>query len=516
MITNSNSGGKRESSGNARWWAWLRLILLGTVLSGVTGAVIVLPLLPVERVVLEEGEVAPRDIRAPRSVTYESGILYAEAQERAAARVEPIYTPPDPAIARQQLDRARKVLNYLGAVRADTLASAAQKRAWILAVPELVDASSGTIEKLLALSDESWNRVHAEILSVIDQAMRREIREEHLGEAMEGIPALVSLDLSDEETAVTVALVRHFLVPNSSLDAEATSRARVAAQEEEPPVLRTFEAQEIIVREGERVSALDIEALDQLGLRQSQTNWTDVIEAALLSILATLVLYLYLGRFQPDVLWDGQKSFILMLLTSLSVLAAGFTAPGDGVLRYLAPAPTLAMLTAATLGPHAGVASAVFLGTAVGAISDYSLEMTVYATFGGIIAALTLGRVERIGSLFRAGAFAALTHAVVIAIFNLSPRLADPGNLLLVALSGVLNGGISASLALGGLFLMGPLFDITTTMRLIELSRPDRPLLQRLLREAPATYHHSLMVANLAEQAAERIGADALLTRVGA
>jgi putative nucleotidyltransferase with HDIG domain len=66
------------------------------------------------------------------------------------------------------------------------------------------------------------------------------------------------------------------------------------------------------------------------------------------------------------------------------------------------------------------------------------------------------------------------------------------------------------------LFLIGPLFDITTTMRLVELGRPDHPLLQRLLREAPATYHHSLMVANLAEQAAERIGADAMLTRVGA
>jgi hypothetical protein len=94
--------------------------------------------------------------------------------------------------------------------------------------------------------------------------------------------------------------------------------------------------------------------------------------------------------------------------------------------------------------------------------------------------------------------------------------LTQPADLLVTGLSGVANGGLSASLALGGLFLVGPLFDIATTMRLIELSRPDHPLLQRLLREAPATYHHSLMVANLAEQAAERIGADALLTRVGA
>jgi hypothetical protein len=142
--------------------------------------------------------------------------------------------------------------------------------------------------------------------------------------------------------------------------------------------------------------------------------------------------------------------------------------------------------------------------------------MTIYTSLGGLAAALTLGRVERIGALFRAGAFVALVHAIVVVIFRLPQGLSQPGDLLISSLCGVGNGGLAASLALGGLFLIGPLFDITTTMRLIELSRPDNPLLQRLLREAPATYHHSLMVANLAEQSAERIGADALLTRVGA
>jgi putative nucleotidyltransferase with HDIG domain len=109
-----------------------------------------------------------------------------------------------------------------------------------------------------------------------------------------------------------------------------------------------------------------------------------------------------------------------------------------------------------------------------------------------------------------------LVHLGVVVVFRLSDYAAQPNDLLISAAAGILNGGISASLALGGLFLIGPVFDVITTMRLIELSRPDHPLLQRLLREAPGTYHHSLMVANLAEQAAERIGANALLTRVGA
>jgi len=521
MSTNAidaRSSGRESSPRRVghRWWVWLRLVLLGMVLAAVTSVVMVLPLLPTGQVVLEEGEVAPQDIRAPRSVTYESAIRYAEEQRRAAAGVLLVYTRPDPALARQQLDRARQVLDYLGSVRADTLASSAQQRGWILAVTELANLSSETLGSLLALPGESWDRVQLETLAVTDQAMRREIREGYLEEALEGVPALVSLDLSGEETVVTIALARHFLVPNSFLNPTATAEAQARAREDVQPPLRTFEVGQIIVREGARVEALDIEALDQLGLRQPQVKWTDLTGAGLLAVLGTLLLGLYLARFQSDVLWNGQQCLLLMLLMSFSVLVAGLMVPEGEVLRYLAPSPALAMLASATLGPHAGVATAVFLGGVVGVIADNSLEMAIYTAFGGLVAALTLGRVERISSLFRAGVFVALVHVAIVVVSRLSQGVARPGDFLATVLSGAVNGGISASLALGELFLIGPLFDITTTMRLIELSRPDHPLLQRLLREAVGTYHHSLMVANLAEQAAERIGADALLTRVGA
>lgn len=514
-----DSGGEPASlRAGRRWWVWLRLILLGLMLSAVTGVVMALPLLPTGRVVLDEGDIAPETIRAPGAVSYDSAILRAEAQEQAVSGVEPIYTRPDPELARQQLDRTRQVLDYLGSVRADPLASSAQKRGWILAVSELDDMSSETLDMFLSLSDASWDRVQLETLAVIDQAMRREIREGHLADALEEVPALVSLDLSDDETAITIALARQFLIPNSFLNSVATAEARARARERAAsvPAPRTYEAGQVIVREGERVSALHIEALDQFGLRQPQVKWIDVTSAGLLAVLMTLLLCFYLARFQPDVLWEGQPLLLLVILVALSVLAAGLMVPGGMVLRYLAPSPALSMLASATLGPHAGVATAFFLGGVVGVIADHSWEMTLYTCFGGLVAVLTLRRVERIGSLFRAGAFVALLHGVVISVFQLSQEGIQPADFLVTLASGMGNGGVAASLALGGLFLVGPLFDITTTMRLIELSRPDHPLLQRLLREAPATYHHSLLVANLAEQAAEGIKADALLTRVGA
>ena len=78
----SNGGEPPSGRGSRRWWSWLRLALQGVVLAAVTGVVMALPLLPTGRVVLEEGDVASEDIRAPRRITYESGILRAEAQER--------------------------------------------------------------------------------------------------------------------------------------------------------------------------------------------------------------------------------------------------------------------------------------------------------------------------------------------------------------------------------------------------------------------------------------------------
>jgi len=515
----ANSGGRRPGNldGNGHhWWAWVRLMLLGVALAVATGLVMVQPLLPTGQVMLDVGDVAPETIRAPYSLAYDSTIRQIEEQERAAAQVQPIYTSPQGDLARGQLERAAQVLDYLGSVRADPLASTAQKRAWVFAVPELTTFAPEAIDSLLALSVESWDRVQLETLAVLAEAMRQEVREGEATIARGRVPRMIGLDLSDEEAAVAVMLTQAFVVPNSFLDPAATADAQARARERVGPVTRRFEENQVIVREGNPVDMLDVEALDQFGLRQPRTRWTEFIAAGSLALLQVALLYLYLARFDVDTLWSGQRHLLLVLLVVIFVLGSGLMVPSGGVLRYLAPAPALAMLLTATLGRHAGAASAVFLGTVTGVIAGNSLEMALYAAVGGLIAALALGRVERIGEMFRAGAFVALGHVSVLAIFHLVKDAAQPSELVASVLSGIVNGGLSSSLALGGLFLIGPLFDIVTTMRLIELSRPEHPLLQRLLREAPATYHHSLMVANLAEQGAEAIDANALLARVGA
>jgi len=504
------------STDKKSWWIWGRLALSALLLTALSTFLLTFPLFPSGRVALEEGGVAPRHVRAPRRLTYESAIRTAEQQRLAVEQVEPVYTPPDANLAREQLERTRQVLDYLNSIRADPYATPAQRRAWLLAVPELADLSPAAADALLALSEESWGRVQLETLNVVAETMRRGVREGYLDAVREQVPGLVGLDLSMEEAAVTSALAQRFIVPNSFYDETATQAARDLAREEVSPVLRTYEAGEIIVREGQRVSALDLEALQKLGLQRSRVRWTDVAGYALLSALGALLLGLFLAYFQADVLFEGRKLLLLTLLLALFLFLARLMVPDRTVLRYLFPNPALAMLATATLGAPVGGALAVLMGVATGLIGNHSLELATFVTAGGLIAALTLRRVDRLGRLFRAALFVALAHVVVLVAFYLPLEQVDLVQAMLNVVMGAANGLISASMALGGLFLIGPLFDIITTFRLIELSRPDHPLMRRLLREAPGTYHHSIMVASLAEQAAEQIGADALLTRVGA
>lgn len=516
----SSPGNQKKSESRSerlhRWWRGIRLGLAAVALLALTTFFLSYPLLS-PRPVLEEGDVASQDIRSPRRVTYESAIRTSEERQRAEQVVSPVYTDPDHDLGREQWTRALQVFRFIDSVRADTFANPRQRRAWILAVPEFSQLSPADADLILELEEESWNRVQFEVTNILSEIMPRGVREGYEEQARQQVDSLLGLDLSLEEGQATAMLARQFIVVNSFYDEAETQAARERAREEVFPVVLTIEANEVIVREGQRVTALDMEKLQQLGLQQSRTKWSDVVGNGALALVQVLLLGMFLARFQSSVLWEGRKLLLLLLLMALFLLLARIMIPDRTMLRYLFPGPALAMLATATLGPHAGVATSIVLGSGVGLIGN-SLELATYVTLGGLVASLLLHRMERLGTLFRAAMLVGLAHIAILLAFRLPFDQAEivPLETALQLLTAFVNGVLSASMALGGLFLVGPLFDIITTFRLIELSRPDHPLLQRILREAPGTYHHSLMVASLAEQAAERIGADVLLTRVGA
>lgn len=466
---------------------------------------------------LAPGDVAPRDIRSPKDLTYISDIRTEQAQREAVRQVAPVYTTPDFNIAREQYDRARQVLAYLRELRADIYASEPQSYAWTLAVPELVDLPLSTVNLILKMPDTSWNRVQIEFLDLLDQVMRQQrIREEDLESVRAGVSARVALDLEQDEAIVVSDLVKRFLRPNAFYDEAATEAARQEAQEAVGPASITLRSGEMIVRVGNIVSELDMEALNELGLVAQEWNWLDFGMAFLLSCAATFSLGLYLWRFQSETLTKARSEVLLLLLLILFLLLARALTTSGELLPYLFPGAALAMLLTTTVGLPSAVGVMIYMGAVCGWLAGRSLGFAVLVTLSGVVGALTLPRYEQTGTIFRSGLLSGVAGAFTLFAFMSDDVRADPAQMTLEVGVCLVAGLVSGGLTVGGLFLLAPLFDLTTTFRLTELSRPNHPLLQRMLREAPATFNHVMMVTSLAEQAAERIGANALLTRVGA
>jgi hypothetical protein len=148
-------------------------------------------------------------------------------------------------------------------------------------------------------------------------------------------------------------------------------------------------------------------------------------------------------------------------------------------------------------------------------VAGGSFEITVYLIAGTLMGALSLGQAERLKAFLRAGLAVATTNAAIILLFGFLNVEQDVLDVTITALVGLVSGGLATSFALAAFFALSALLDVITPFQLMELSRPTHPLFRQLLLKAPGTYHHTLLMANMVEEAAVRIGADGLLARVG-
>ncbi len=508
-------GQKLERNQDSRR-GWLgRQLVCAVILTLATTVVLSFPLRNLYPI--RENEVAQRDIRSPRDLSYVSTILTQQARAEAMQKVPPVYVRAEPQVIRAHVEYVRQALHFLDVLRADPYATLEERLACVRGIAELATLPNADMALFFDLSESSWKTVEQEALRLLDSILRQfEVRPEELSDMRERVPAMVSLDLtSDEATAVTL-LVQHFLRANSFLDEAETERARQAAADQTAPVFHSILRGEIIVREGTVVTALDIEKLTALGLLRSQAESHEWIKALFLAFGGVFLLGAYLQVFATEVLatWR-QEGMALMLLVGYMGLAL-LLVPQGSLLLYLFPVAGFSLTMATTLTPAAAAGGTIYLAGVAAWIGGRSLELVTLYGLSGLVAVLILPRYEDAGSILRSGLVAGVFSVLAVLSFVPFNFTGEDVTLVLRALMGMTSGVLSAALAVGSLFVLAPLFDLPTTFRLLELSRPDQPLLKRLLREAPGTYHHVMMVASMAEQAAERIGANVLLTRVGA
>jgi putative nucleotidyltransferase with HDIG domain len=468
------------------------------------------------QVSLEVGEVSPRDIRAPSRITYVSDSETEAARRRAESAVDEIYDydPADTAIAREQINHARSIFDYVTAVRHDAYASDESKMEMIRAIAG-IDLAPTTVADIVALSDQQWEEVVTKSLEVLAEVQSQEIRSDEL-QAFRNQLHVFEPELSEVQAALVEEWVRNFIVPNSFPNPLATEEARAEARQAVEPVYVTLEEGEIIVREGEVADPVVWEALVKLGLLQPRIEWRDIAVRVLFTSLLTFILALYLTTLHPAFWGNWRDMLLLGGLATLAILAAKLMIPGHVILGYLFPVATISMLLTALVDTEIAIVLTAILSLLIGFIAGGSLEFAVYAFAGGVVSSLRLWRIERLNAFLWAGVYGALSNLGVVLVFRVLEQDHDVLGTLQIAGAGVANAVLAMSLTLGGFFLFSNLLNITTSLQLLELGRPTHPLLRELLLKAPGTYYHSLLVGNLAEQAAQAVGADSLLARVGA
>jgi cyclic-di-AMP phosphodiesterase PgpH len=346
--------------------------------------------------------------------------------------------------------------------------------------------------------------------------MRDEIRESNLALVLRRVPVLITDTLSQPATDVAVPLVQHLVRPNSTINEERTRELRAAAREAVPPQIATLEQGEIIIRAGDLATAEKAEALRQVSALQHEWDLASLLRALLFSLTLLAVTIGALYRLTPWVLHSVSQMALLLIVCVTWLLAAKFMVVNHPWLPYLFPLAAMAILVSVLTDQRVAYVLVTAFGVVLLYLSMGSALLTTYAVLGSLAGMLVVGRGERLNSFLWAAMAIAATGILLLSAFWLpfaeagAPSTADT---LLLAL---LNGTLSAAIALIGYFVLGNVFEVTTPLQLTELSRPTHPLLRQLLLKASGTYHHTILVSNMAERAAASIGADALLVRVGA
>jgi len=462
---------------------------------------------------LKAGDIAPETLKAPRRVTFTSQSRTRAARDQAAAQVSNVFDY-DSNLLRQLRGRAADVLRSVSAIRSDLTTPIEQRRQQIVRLEPGLSAAA--VDAALSLSDAEWLAANQEALRILDENVRERIRAEELPDRRAGLVAQINSFLSPAQQAVVADVVTLYTRPNVLVNAAETDKARKDARDKVQAVQVTVERGDILVRQGDVITQEDVEKLEALGLGNRAFDWQSAAGVAVYAAILILLLTVYVYVFHHDLLSRPRALLLVGLLLGGFLLAMKLAVPGRPWAGYVFPVAVATMLISNLLSTPLALVVAVFIGLLAAPVFGYSFEMVCLVTITGVVGALAARRIERLNAFFLAGFQVALAALAITLAFRLINQDYDWLGMANLGIWSVSNGLVSAILTMGTFSVVGSLFGLTTMLQLLELAHPSQPLLRRLLTDAPGTYHHSIIVGNLSERAAEQIGVDSLLVRVGA
>jgi cyclic-di-AMP phosphodiesterase PgpH len=362
------------------------------------------------------------------------------------------------------------------------------------------------------------------IVTATNNVMNRNIPADEVENAKKSVEEeLKFTSLSNNLKVAVIEMGRYAVVQNYFYDPEATEDLRQQAMDSIEPV-RILEGQ-ILVDEGQLISREIYKKLQLVGLLESGNSYLPFIGLGMIVALILFCLYFIINEMESA---DKKQKYLLIysiiFITSILLmkLISLFEEFEYSEIGYIFPAAMGAMLIKILINERLALVQIVILaicGTIIfneGITGTLNITVGIYILTSGLAGILFMQKQNQRSKILQAGLFIAVVNLIVIVsmlfLRNSQYSGMEYGFYFIAAF---LSGVTSAVLTIGLLPFFEAGFGILSTLRMIELSNPNHPLLRKILTEAPGTYHHSVMVANLSEAACEAIGANGLLARVG-
>ncbi len=467
--------------------------------------------------IIENG-ISKKDVIAQKTITVVDVKRTEQHRKEVAQKVDPILTPAEDDFIKNNLEMLE---NSIWQIRKKEVEESV-KREEVSLLFDMTDNSKKefVINFMLRSEDPDLREVFEKSALTLQNILAKGITEKDFERNNIDNIILNNLvsNVSRRQISIIEALLSQIIVPNLVVDEFATEIARKNAENSVKPYEITFQKGDKILFEGEPVTRLKRDALRQAGYNVYELNWQGLVAIYVLVFLATLIFINYMKYFEKQFL----ESKYLSLMAVLSMLLAGIAVViPTGFSPYVLPIPAYVVLLAIFTNPRVAFSAVCVLLTVLTVGMQYPAPFLVTFMLLSLVTMVTISQIRysRRFDLIKAGFLISLTGVIIVlAIYLLERCLIDVNNVLIFKNSVfiILNGIVSSMIALGTLPLFESLFKIITPYGLAELADHNQPLLKRLQFEAPGTYHHSLMVSNLSEAAAEAIGANPILARVGA
>lgn len=483
-----------------------------------------------------ENGISKKDVIAQKTITVVDVKRTEQHKREVSQRVDPILTPAEDDFIKTNLDTLQNSIMQIRKKEADE--SIKEEELSILFDIPNSERKQFVIHFLLKADDASLREVFDKASLTLTKILRAGITERDYEK--NNIDTIITNNLvsnvSRRQVSLIKAVLDQVIVPNLVVDDFATEIARKNAENSVKPYEITFQKGDKIVFEGEPITRLKKDALRQAGYNFYELNWQGLFSIFVLVFLCTTIFLGYMKFFEKQFLeprFMAISAVLSILLASIAVvMPTGFS-------PYVLPIPAFILILAIfTNSRVAFVAMAVLLAVLTMGV-QYDTQFIVTFLLLSLVSMITISRIRysRRFDLIKAGfVISAAGFLIVLSIYMVEKCLLDyqsangVGKALeffalhiqvdRVILQNcafiLLNGIISSMIALGTLPLWESTFKIITPYGLAELADHNQALLKRLQMDAPGTYHHSLMVSNLSEAAAEAIGANPILARVGA